>query len=97
MRKPSLRFVLVAGALLAACTGSVEDDLKKSGAELRKQAESMSADDLQARIDELAKYSEKLQKEVGEGEPTEAQMAKMAKVVEVSGIYAVALANKQIK
>ena len=89
---------LVALILAAGCGGGgVEDDLKKSGETLRKDAEKMSVADLEAKLGELEKYTEAMQKEVGDREPSQAEMEKMTKLIEVSGIYATALMQKKMK
>ncbi|HEX5135513.1 MAG TPA: hypothetical protein VFY93_00945 [Planctomycetota bacterium] len=84
--------------LIAGCGGGgVEGDLKKSGDTLRKDAEGMSVSDLEAKMKEIEEYSKKMQKEMGDGEPTQAQMEKMTKLMEVTGIYATALMQKKMK
>lgn len=92
----TVRFTLVFALLFAGCSDSIEDDLEMSGSELREKAEGMSEAELEKKIDELEAYAKKLGEGVDEDNPSEAEMVRMTKVVEVTGIYATALMKKKM-
>jgi hypothetical protein len=91
MRRTIACFSLVVAILAVGCGGGgVEADLKKSGDDLRKDAASMS-------VAELEKYSKEMQEKSGGGEPSQAEMEKWVKVMEVTGIYTTELMKKKMK
>jgi len=82
--------------LVAGCGGGIEGDLDKSEETLQKEADAMSVDELQAKMDDIQEYSKKLKEEFGDGKLTEEQEAKMAKLTKVTSIYATTLMRKSM-
>jgi hypothetical protein len=91
MRQRFTLFPIVAAFVLAGCGGgSIESDLKKSGEELRKDAEKMSDSDLEKKMKDIEAYGDKLDKEAGQEE-------KKMKLIEVMGIYSSEQMKRKMK
>ena len=92
LSSPTMRHLIACVSLaflLAGCGGGgVEDDLEKSGDELRKIAANMSTAELKAKMDEIEKYGKEFEeKSKGVEEPTKADIEKASKLMEITGIY----------
>jgi hypothetical protein len=97
--RPTIACISLALAMLAAgCGGGgVEADMKKSGDELRKTAAGMSDAELEKKMDEIEKYAKEMKPESGDDEPSQADIEKASKLMEVTGIYGAELMKRRMR
>ncbi|MCK6460542.1 MAG: hypothetical protein L6Q95_11695 [Planctomycetes bacterium] len=98
MRRTIACLSLVALVLAAGCGGGgVEADMQKSGDELRKEAAGMSVEELEKKMDEIEKYAKEVEAAHGDGEPSQADVEKASKLMEVTGIFGAELMKRKMK
>jgi len=98
MRRFITSISVAALVLAAGCGGGgVEADMKKSGDELRKEAAGMSVAELEKKMDEIGKYAKEMEATSHDGEPSQAEIERASKLMEVTGIFGAELMKRKMK